>query len=132
MATKRITEEECWFVIGAHQAGATERQCSELSGLSKTITHNIITNFKKLGSPHASKLSLSALLNTTNCKFLISCSSSSFFLINYLFIIIASTTNNNNKRKSDQISKVTTLLDKQHKKGGNNLFFLKERSYEAS
>lgn len=64
-SAKRITEEECWFVIGAHQAGATERECSDLSGLSKTITHNIINNFKKQGSPHATKLSVNALLNAS-------------------------------------------------------------------
>ena len=68
MTVKRVSEEDCWFVIGAHQAGATERECSELSGLSKTVTHNIITNFKKLGSPHATKLSLSLLLNSANGK----------------------------------------------------------------
>lgn len=62
MALKQVSEEDCWFVIGAHQAGASERQCSELSGLSKTVTHNIIRNFKKLGSPHASNLSVDALL----------------------------------------------------------------------
>lgn len=67
-SAKRITEEECWFVIGAHQAGASERECSDLSGLSKTITHNIINNFKKQGSPHATKLSVNALLNTSKRK----------------------------------------------------------------
>lgn len=66
MPLKKISEKDCWFVIGAHQAGATERQCSELSGLSKTITHNIITNFKKMGSPHASSMSsVNALMNST-------------------------------------------------------------------
>lgn len=70
MVFKRVTEEECWFVIGAHQAGASERQCSELSGLSKTIIHKIIRSFKKLGSPHASKLSVEALLHEdTDGKF---------------------------------------------------------------
>lgn len=68
MTFKQISEQDCWFIIGAHQAGATERQCSELSGLSKTVTHNIIHNFKKLGSPHASKLSVIALLNNTQRK----------------------------------------------------------------
>lgn len=65
---KQVSEEECWFIIGAHQAGASERYCSELSGLSKTITHNIIQNFKKLGSPHASNLSMNTLLNKQNKK----------------------------------------------------------------
>ncbi|CEP11503.1 hypothetical protein [Parasitella parasitica] len=68
MPLKRISEKDCWFIIGAHQAGATERQCSELSGLSKTVTHNIITNFKKLGSPHASSLSVNALINSPDQK----------------------------------------------------------------
>lgn len=69
MSLKKISEKDCWFVIGAHQAGATERQCSELSGLSKTITHNIITNFKKMGSPHASNMSsVNALMNSTDKK----------------------------------------------------------------
>jgi hypothetical protein len=62
MTIKRISEKDCWFVIGAHQAGATERQCAALSGLSKTVIHNIITNFKKMGSPHATTLSMDALL----------------------------------------------------------------------
>lgn len=68
MSLKQISEKDCWFIIGAHQAGATERQCSDLSGLSKTITHNIITNFKKMGSPHASSLSVNALMNS-KCTF---------------------------------------------------------------
>ncbi|KAI7904588.1 uncharacterized protein BX663DRAFT_502891 [Cokeromyces recurvatus] len=68
MSLRQVSEKDCWFVIGAHQAGASERQCSELSGLSKTVTHNILANFKKMGSPHASNLSVSALLDNNNKK----------------------------------------------------------------
>ncbi|KAI9469010.1 MAG: hypothetical protein EXX96DRAFT_654629 [Benjaminiella poitrasii] len=69
MPLNQVSEEDCWFVIGAHQAGASERQCAELSGLSKTIIHNILANFKKMGSPHASNLSVSTLLeNGSNTK----------------------------------------------------------------
>lgn len=69
MVINKISEKDCWFVIGAHQAGATERQCAALSGLSKTVIHNIITNFKKMGSPHATTLSMDTLLDqNTACK----------------------------------------------------------------
>jgi hypothetical protein len=75
MTVKRISEKDCWFVIGAHQAGATERQCAALSGLSKTVIHNIITNFKKMGSPHATTLSMETLLekNTTGKMYFFFC-----------------------------------------------------------
>ncbi|KAI9020148.1 hypothetical protein CLU79DRAFT_755911 [Phycomyces nitens] len=63
MTKQGISEADCWFVIGAHQAGATERECSELSGLPKSTTHNIIKDFKKLGSPHSSALSMSSILD---------------------------------------------------------------------
>jgi hypothetical protein len=62
MSTKDISEADCWFVIGAYQAGATEKECSDLSGLSRSSAHSIISNFKKLGSPHASALSMNTLL----------------------------------------------------------------------
>ncbi|KAG0169154.1 hypothetical protein DFQ28_003177 [Apophysomyces sp. BC1034] len=62
MTKQQISESDCWLVIGAHQAGATERQCAELSGLPKTTAHNIIRNFKKLGSPHVSTLNASAIM----------------------------------------------------------------------
>lgn len=81
MPLKQISEKDCWFVIGAHQAGATERQCSDLSGLSKTITHNIITNFKKMGSPHASSLSVNALMNS-KLTFV-----SMYFILMYSYLI---------------------------------------------
>ncbi|KAI8968914.1 hypothetical protein BDF20DRAFT_132655 [Mycotypha africana] len=61
-----ISAKDCWFVIGAHLAGSSERECSQLSGLSKTITHNIIANFKKLGSPHPTKLSVTEMFNSRN------------------------------------------------------------------
>lgn len=48
------TESECWLVIGAHQAGATEGRCAEIAGLPRSAAHKIISNFKKLGSPQAS------------------------------------------------------------------------------
>ncbi|KAL0087731.1 Homeodomain-like DNA binding domain-containing transcription factor [Phycomyces blakesleeanus] len=63
MTKQEISEADCWFVIGAHQAGATERECSNLSGLPKSTTHNIIKNFKKLGSPHSSVLSMASILD---------------------------------------------------------------------
>lgn len=102
MTFKQISEQDCWFVIGAHQAGATERQCSELSGLSKTVTHNIIHNFKKLGSPHASKLSVIALLNNTQRKLYYI--KSRYNSITMCFLCFLA----NNKRKNDEISKVGT------------------------
>ncbi|KAI8062809.1 uncharacterized protein B0P05DRAFT_556203 [Gilbertella persicaria] len=64
MSLSKISDKDCWFVIGAHQAGASERQCAELSGLSRRVIHNIITNFRKLGSPHANQLSLDNLIDS--------------------------------------------------------------------
>ncbi|KAI8354129.1 hypothetical protein EDC96DRAFT_516936 [Choanephora cucurbitarum] len=63
MSLKNISDKDCWFVIGAHQAGASERQCAELSGLSRGAIHNILMNFRKLGSPHANQLSLDNLID---------------------------------------------------------------------
>ncbi|KAF7722420.1 hypothetical protein EC973_003159 [Apophysomyces ossiformis] len=63
MTKQQISESDCWFVIGAHQAGATERQCAELSGLPKTTAHNIIRDFKKLGSPKAASLNMATIMN---------------------------------------------------------------------
>lgn len=40
-----------WFVIGAHQSGATDRTISNMVGLSPPSVHNIITQFKKSGTP---------------------------------------------------------------------------------
>lgn len=68
MSLKNISDKDCWFVIGAHQAGASERQCAELSGLSRGVIHNIILNFRKLGSPHADQLSLDNLIDPTKRK----------------------------------------------------------------
>ncbi|KAI8391270.1 uncharacterized protein BYT42DRAFT_526687 [Radiomyces spectabilis] len=67
MKKTQITEADCWFVVGAHQAGATEQMCSDLSGLSKSATHTIIKNFRKQGSPHAAHLSVATMIkaNTT-------------------------------------------------------------------
>ncbi|KAI9289744.1 hypothetical protein BC943DRAFT_81420 [Umbelopsis sp. AD052] len=48
---KDIPIEKRWYVVGAHQAGASERQCARLSGLSKTAVHGIIKSFTETGSP---------------------------------------------------------------------------------
>jgi hypothetical protein len=48
---KDIPVDKRWYVIGAHQAGASERQCARLSGLSKTAVHGIIKAFTETGSP---------------------------------------------------------------------------------
>jgi hypothetical protein len=52
---KDIPAEKRWYVIGAHQAGASERQCARLSGLSKTAVHGIIKTFTETGSPLSSR-----------------------------------------------------------------------------
>ncbi|KAG2173809.1 hypothetical protein INT43_005229 [Umbelopsis isabellina] len=48
---KDIPAEKRWYVVGAYQAGASERQCARLSGLSKTAVHGIIKAFSETGSP---------------------------------------------------------------------------------
>jgi len=55
---KDIPAEKRWYVIGAHQAGASERQCARLSGLSKTAVHGIIKTFAETGSPLSNRQQL--------------------------------------------------------------------------
>ncbi|KAI7868995.1 hypothetical protein BDF14DRAFT_1723498 [Spinellus fusiger] len=62
------SEADCWFIIGAHQAGATERQCADMSGIPKSTTHTILANFRKLGSPHASLLNMSSVMESVPCN----------------------------------------------------------------
>ncbi|KAI8380917.1 uncharacterized protein BYT42DRAFT_564681 [Radiomyces spectabilis] len=44
-------EAKRWLVIGAHRAGATEREASIMTGLSKSAVRRIIQNFQRTGSP---------------------------------------------------------------------------------
>ncbi|RCH98694.1 hypothetical protein CU098_011232 [Rhizopus stolonifer] len=61
--TKRMTMQEKfaakrWYMVGAYQAGATEKAISDMVGLSPASVHNVITQFKKTGSPIRKRLSL--------------------------------------------------------------------------
>ncbi|KAI8883444.1 hypothetical protein K501DRAFT_333348 [Backusella circina FSU 941] len=44
-------ESKRWLIIGAHQAGATEKHIARISGLSKTAVRNIILNYQRTGTP---------------------------------------------------------------------------------
>ncbi|KAI8068703.1 hypothetical protein BC940DRAFT_237438 [Gongronella butleri] len=40
-----------WLIIGAYQAGASEKSVARIAGLSKTAVRNIILNYKRTGTP---------------------------------------------------------------------------------
>lgn len=66
--TKRMTMQEKfaakrWYMVGAYQAGATEKAISDMVGLSPASVHNVITQFKKTGSPIRKRLSLAEKSN---------------------------------------------------------------------
>ncbi|KAI9280652.1 hypothetical protein BY458DRAFT_417668, partial [Sporodiniella umbellata] len=44
-----------WMIIGAHQAGATERKIARISGLSTTAVRQIILNHQLNGTPSIPK-----------------------------------------------------------------------------
>jgi hypothetical protein len=48
-------ESKRWLIIGAHQAGATEKHIARISGLSKTAVRNIILNYQRTGTPSMPK-----------------------------------------------------------------------------
>ncbi|KAI9273615.1 hypothetical protein BY458DRAFT_473973 [Sporodiniella umbellata] len=60
--TKRMSKQktfaaERWYMVGAYLAGSTEKEISDLVGLSAASVHNVITQFKKTGSPIHKRLS---------------------------------------------------------------------------
>lgn len=44
-------EAKRWLIIGAYQAGASEKHVARISGLSKTAVRNIILNYQRTGTP---------------------------------------------------------------------------------
>ncbi|CEG83286.1 hypothetical protein RMATCC62417_17237 [Rhizopus microsporus] len=44
-----------WMIIGAYQAGASERKIARLSGLSTTAVRHIILNYQQTGIPSIPK-----------------------------------------------------------------------------
>lgn len=49
---KRDTPEaKRWLIVGAYQAGASEKHVARISGLSKTAVRNIILNYQRTGTP---------------------------------------------------------------------------------
>jgi hypothetical protein len=44
-----------WLIIGAHQAGATDRQIAKMCGINQPAVRRIILNFKTSGSPFIAK-----------------------------------------------------------------------------
>ncbi|KAK4509521.1 uncharacterized protein ATC70_007873 [Mucor velutinosus] len=44
-------EAKRWLIVGAYQAGATEKHVARIAGLSRTAVRNIILNYKKTGTP---------------------------------------------------------------------------------
>ncbi|KAG1148688.1 hypothetical protein G6F38_003329 [Rhizopus arrhizus] len=55
MSPREEFEAKRWFAVGAYQAGATDKVISDMIGLSTASVHNIITQFKKTGSPVCSR-----------------------------------------------------------------------------
>lgn len=53
MTRTKETEDQAkrWMIIGAYQAGATERKIARISGLSTTAVRHIILNFQQNGTP---------------------------------------------------------------------------------
>ncbi|RCH96837.1 hypothetical protein CU097_014392 [Rhizopus azygosporus] len=47
-----------WFIVGAYQSGATDKAISNMVGLSSASVHNVITQFKRTGSPVRKRLHL--------------------------------------------------------------------------
>ncbi|CEJ05122.1 hypothetical protein RMCBS344292_19070 [Rhizopus microsporus] len=47
-----------WFIVGAYQSGATDKVISNMVGLSSASVHNVITQFKRTGSPVRKRLHL--------------------------------------------------------------------------
>ena len=57
MSTKNtIPEHIRWYVVGAHLAGAVDSQIMEMTDLTKGSIRQIITNFKRTGSPSIARL----------------------------------------------------------------------------
>lgn len=44
-------EAKRWLIVGAFQAGATEKHVARISGLSRTAVRNIILNYQRTGTP---------------------------------------------------------------------------------
>jgi hypothetical protein len=44
-----------WMIVGAYQAGASERKIARLSGLSTTAVRHIILNYQQTGIPSIPK-----------------------------------------------------------------------------
>lgn len=49
---KRSSDEaKRWLIVGAYQAGASEKMIARISGLSRTAVRQIILNFRQTGNP---------------------------------------------------------------------------------
>lgn len=44
-------EAKRWLIIGAHQAGATDKKIARMCGVNQPSVRRIILNFQKTGSP---------------------------------------------------------------------------------
>ncbi|KAI8334666.1 hypothetical protein BC941DRAFT_431826 [Chlamydoabsidia padenii] len=49
--SKDASDAKRWLIIGAHQAGASEKRVARISGLSKTAVRHIILNYQRTGDP---------------------------------------------------------------------------------
>ncbi|KAI8636665.1 hypothetical protein BD408DRAFT_355223 [Parasitella parasitica] len=49
--SKDTAEAKRWLIVGAYQAGATEKHIARIAGLSRTAVRNIILNYKRTGKP---------------------------------------------------------------------------------
>lgn len=44
-------EAKRWLIIGAHQAGASDKKIARMCGINQPSVRRIILNFQKTGSP---------------------------------------------------------------------------------
>ncbi|KAI8339048.1 hypothetical protein BC941DRAFT_421966 [Chlamydoabsidia padenii] len=49
--SKDSADAKRWLIIGAHQAGASEKRVARIAGLSRTAVRHIILNYQRTGNP---------------------------------------------------------------------------------
>ena len=54
-ANQEKRDAKRWLIIGAYQAGATEKQIARMCGINQPSVRRTILNFKKTGSPNLPK-----------------------------------------------------------------------------
>ncbi|KAI8388421.1 uncharacterized protein BYT42DRAFT_559998 [Radiomyces spectabilis] len=55
LPTQDSVEAKRWLIIGAYQAGASEKHVARIAGISRTAVRHIILNYQRTGSPSLPK-----------------------------------------------------------------------------